>query len=43
MPKLKLPKPPIPSALQPRPPRPGEAERLTPLDQAKEVGISVDD
>src|SRR5436190_3443724 len=43
MPKLKLPKPPVPSALQPRPPRPDESERVTPLDQAKEVGIGVAD
>src|ERR687886_1843403 len=43
MPKLKLPKPPVPPSLQPRPPRPGEAERVTPLDQAKEVGIGVAD
>src|ERR671928_550964 len=43
MPKLKLPKPPVPNALQPRPPRPGEAERVTPLDQAKEIGIGVAD
>src|ERR671938_441238 len=43
MPKLKLPKPPVPPGLQPRPPRPGEAERVTPLDQAKEIGIGVAD
>ena len=43
MPKLKLPKPPVPTALQPRPPRPGEAERVTPLDQAKEAGIATVD
>src|SRR5690242_4113051 len=43
MPKLKLPKPPVPNSLQPRPPRPGEAERVTPLDQAKEAGIGVAD
>ena len=43
MPKLKLPKPPVPTALQPPPPRPGEAERVTPLDQAKEAGIATVD
>src|ERR671939_1350151 len=43
MPKLKLPKPPVPTALQPRPPRPSESERVTPLDQAKEIGIGVAD
>src|ERR671933_1290064 len=43
MPKLKLPKPPVPTALQPRPPRPNEAERVTPLDQAKDIGIGVAD
>ena len=32
MPKLKLPTPPLPTALQRRPPRPGEAERVGPLD-----------
>ncbi|MDQ5807425.1 MAG: cytochrome b N-terminal domain-containing protein, partial [Actinomycetota bacterium] len=43
MPKLKLPKPPIPPQFQPRPPRPGEAEKLGPLDHAKEAGISAVD
>jgi menaquinol-cytochrome c reductase cytochrome b subunit len=43
MPKLKLPTPPLPKALQPKPPRPGEAERVKPLDQAKEAGISTID
>jgi quinol-cytochrome oxidoreductase complex cytochrome b subunit len=43
MPKLRLPKPPVPRALQPPPPVPGDAERVTPLDQAKEVGIGVAD
>src|SRR3954453_16687986 len=41
MPKLKLPKPPVPPAMQPRPPRPGQTEKVTPLDQAKEAGIHV--
>jgi menaquinol-cytochrome c reductase cytochrome b subunit len=43
MPKLKLPTPPLPKALKPKPPRPGEAERAKPLDQAKEAGISTID
>src|ERR671939_18891 len=43
MPNLMLPKRPVPTALQPRPPRPNEAERVTPLDQAKEIGIGVAD
>jgi ubiquinol-cytochrome c reductase cytochrome b subunit/menaquinol-cytochrome c reductase cytochrome b subunit len=43
MPKLKLPKPPLPPlppGLTPPPPRPGE-KKQTPLDQAKEAGISA--
>ncbi|HEX8206991.1 MAG TPA: cytochrome b N-terminal domain-containing protein [Solirubrobacteraceae bacterium] len=40
MPKLKLPLPPIPPALKPPPPRPGE-EKVGPLDQAKDAGISA--
>ena len=43
MPKLKLPAPPLPSALQGKPKRPGESEKVTPLDQAKEAGISAVD
>src|SRR4051812_6322211 len=43
MAKLKLPSPPLPSALQPRPKRPGTTERVKPLDQAKEAGISAAD
>jgi menaquinol-cytochrome c reductase cytochrome b subunit len=43
MPKLKLPKPPIPPKYQAAPPRPGQAERVKPLDQAKELGISAAD
>ena len=43
MPKLKLPTPPLPTALQRRPPRPGQAERVGPLDVAKEAGISAVD
>ncbi|HEY8583141.1 MAG TPA: cytochrome b N-terminal domain-containing protein [Capillimicrobium sp.] len=40
--KLKLPSPPVPSALKPPPPRPGE-KKAGPLDQAKEAGISAVD
>jgi quinol-cytochrome oxidoreductase complex cytochrome b subunit len=43
MPRLKLPTPPVPNALKPRPPRPGEGERATPLDQVKEAGIGAVD
>ncbi len=43
MPKLKLPKPPVPPALQPPPARPGTAEKQGPLDTAKEAGISAVD
>jgi quinol-cytochrome oxidoreductase complex cytochrome b subunit len=43
MPKLKLPTPPLPPALQPKPARPGEAEKLGPVDTAKEAGtVAVD-
>ena len=40
---MKLPLPPVPSALQPKPKRPGEAERVKPLDQLKEAGIATAD
>jgi quinol-cytochrome oxidoreductase complex cytochrome b subunit len=43
MPKLKLPKPPVPPSMQARPPRPGQAEKAGPLDQAKEAGIHAAD
>jgi quinol-cytochrome oxidoreductase complex cytochrome b subunit len=43
MPKLKLPAPPLPSALQPKPRRPGEAEKVGPLEQVKEAGIGAAD
>jgi quinol-cytochrome oxidoreductase complex cytochrome b subunit len=43
MPRIKLPKPPIPGALQPRPPKPGEGRPAKPLDQAKEAGIGAID
>ena len=40
---MKLPLPPLPSALQPKPKRPGEGERVKPIDQAKEAGIATVD
>src|SRR5690348_16480355 len=46
MPKLKLPKPPVPplpKQLNPRPRRPGGGPPETPLDSAKEAGITVVD
>ena len=43
MAKLKLPAPPLPSALQPKPKRPGTAERVGPIEQAKEAGIATVD
>src|SRR5688572_10109815 len=43
MPRPKLPLPPLPSALQPPPRRPREAEKVKPLDQAKEAGIHAAD
>jgi len=39
----RLPLPPLPSALQRRPRRPGEVEEVKPLDQAKEAGIHAAD
>jgi menaquinol-cytochrome c reductase cytochrome b subunit len=41
MPRFRLPLPPLPPSLMPRPKRPGEIERVTPVDQAKEAGISA--
>ena len=41
MPKLKLPAPPIPSKLSPRPRRPGVDEKVGPLDHTKEAGKDV--
>src|ERR671932_2257030 len=35
--------PPLPPLLNPRPKRPGEGEKVTPLDQAKEAGIHAVD
>src|SRR3712207_2339665 len=45
MPKLKLPKPPVPDALNPRPKRPGTGAngKTTPLTVVKEAGISAVD
>ncbi len=42
MPKLKLPTPPLPPALQPKPLKPGE-QKVGPLDTAKEAGITAVD
>src|SRR3954449_10293291 len=39
----KLPAPPVPPALKPAPSRPGVAKPRTPLEQAKEAGISAAD
>jgi menaquinol-cytochrome c reductase cytochrome b subunit len=41
MPKLKLPTPPIPPGLLPKPTRPGQQQKLGPVDTAKEVGAST--
>jgi quinol---cytochrome c reductase cytochrome b subunit, bacillus type len=43
MPKLKLPAPPVPNALKPKPARPGHGKRNTPLDHAREAGIGAVD
>jgi quinol-cytochrome oxidoreductase complex cytochrome b subunit len=40
---MKLPSPPLPAALKPKPPRPGEREPIKPIDQAKEAGIATVD
>jgi quinol---cytochrome c reductase cytochrome b subunit, bacillus type len=40
---MKLPLPPLPPAMRPKPPRPGEGARVGPLDVAKEAGISAAD
>ena len=40
---MKLPLPPVPDALKPKPKRPGEAERVHPLDQVKEAGVATVD
>ena len=39
----KLPKLPLPPGLAPQPRRPGEVEKVKPLDQAKEAGIHAVD
>jgi quinol-cytochrome oxidoreductase complex cytochrome b subunit len=41
--KLKPPLPPLPAALQPKPKPPGTASKATPLEVAKEAGISTVD
>jgi menaquinol-cytochrome c reductase cytochrome b subunit len=41
--RLRMPTPPLPPSLLPRPKRPGEGERVKPLDQAAEAGISAAD
>jgi ubiquinol-cytochrome c reductase cytochrome b subunit/menaquinol-cytochrome c reductase cytochrome b subunit len=41
MPKLKVPAPPLPAQLQPKPRRPGTGEKAKPADQAKEAGIGA--
>ncbi len=43
MPKLKLPAPPLPDRLNPRPPKPGEAKKAKPLDAVAEGGIKTVD
>jgi menaquinol-cytochrome c reductase cytochrome b subunit len=43
MPKLKLPTPPVPNILLPKPKRPGSGEKVGPVDQAREAGISTVD
>jgi quinol-cytochrome oxidoreductase complex cytochrome b subunit len=40
---MKLPLPPLPDVLKPKPRRPGESGRDKPLDQAKEAGIATVD
>jgi menaquinol-cytochrome c reductase cytochrome b subunit len=40
---MKLPLPPLPNALLPKPKRPGEAKPVKPLDHAKEAGIATVD
>jgi menaquinol-cytochrome c reductase cytochrome b subunit len=40
---MKLPLPPLPSALRPKPKRPGESEQIKPIDQVKEAGIATVD
>src|SRR5215218_8809140 len=40
---MRLPAPPVPRALRPAPKRPGEHDRVPPLEQLKEAGISAAD
>ena len=40
---MKLPVPPLPTALQPKPKRPSEEEQVKPVEQVKEAGISAVD
>src|SRR5919106_343380 len=40
---MKLPLPPVPTALKPKPKRPGETEQVKPLEQAKEAGVATVD
>jgi menaquinol-cytochrome c reductase cytochrome b subunit len=40
---MKLPLPPLPAALRPKPKRPGESEQIKPIDQVKEAGIATVD
>jgi menaquinol-cytochrome c reductase cytochrome b subunit len=39
--RLRMPLPPLPPSLLPRPKRPGETEQVKPVDQAAEAGISA--
>jgi menaquinol-cytochrome c reductase cytochrome b subunit len=40
---MRMPAPPLPSALRRKPARPGDAEPVTPVEQAKEAGIAAAD
>ncbi|HWT95310.1 MAG TPA: cytochrome b N-terminal domain-containing protein [Solirubrobacteraceae bacterium] len=42
-PKIKLPKPPLPPSFQPKPPPPGATQQASPVETAKEAGISAVD
>ena len=42
-PKIKLPKPPLPPSFQPKPPPPGSTQQGSPVETAKEAGISAVD
>ena len=43
LPKVKLPKPPLPKRFQDAPARPGQNDRRKPLEQAREAGITAAD